>query len=53
MKACNLVQNNATHLIGQSFQENVLLKKIARYPMSSIYFHLKFDVSSKVKVRKK
>jgi len=41
MKAYNLVQNNATHLIGQSFQENVLLKNIARFSMSSISFHHK------------
>jgi hypothetical protein len=53
MKAYNLAQNNATHSTGQSFQENVLLENIARFSMSSIYFHLKFDVSSEVKVRKK
>jgi hypothetical protein len=52
MKACNLAQNNATHSIGQSFQENVLLKNITRFLMSLISFHLKFDISSEVKVRK-
>ncbi len=47
------MQNNATHSTGQSFQENVLLKNITKFSMSSISFHLKFDVSSKIKVRKK
>jgi len=53
MKACNLAQNNATHSTRQSFQENVLLKNITRFSMFSISFHLKFDVSSEVKVMKK
>ncbi len=53
MKACNLTQNNATHSTRQSFQENVLLKNIARFSMSSISFHPKFDVPFEDKVRKK